>query len=140
MERNVTQKDINDLSYQVIGAAIEVHKYIGPGMLESVYQKCMALELNERGIAFSEEAACPIEYKGTRFEVPFRCDFLVESLLVVELKSVSAILPIHEAQAINYINLLKVPKAILLNFNVVNLFHQGQKTFVNKYFDMLDLD
>ncbi|MHA7129865.1 GxxExxY protein [Algoriphagus namhaensis] len=140
MNQPHTQKTIDNLSYNIMGAAIEVHKHIGPGMLESVYQKCLAIEFSLRGIRFAEEILCPIHYKGTTFEAPFRCDFLIENTIVVELKSIAALLPIHDAQVINYMNLLKVPKGILLNFNVVNLFHQGQKTFVNRIFDSLEID
>lgn len=134
----ITRKELDDLTYNVVGAAIEVHKHIGPGLLESAYQKCLAIELNDRNINFSEEFQIPLYYKGHKVETLFRCDFLIENIMVLELKSVSEIIPIHQAQVINYMNLLKVPKGILINFNVVNLFHQGQKTFVNKYFDLLD--
>ncbi|MFL0682293.1 MAG: GxxExxY protein [Algoriphagus aquaeductus] len=132
-----TRKQIDELSYQIIGAAIEVHKHIGPGMLESVYQTCLEIELTKRGLSFQQELEIPIEYKGHHVQGLFRCDFLVENQIVVELKAVSELLPIHEAQVINYMNLLKIPKGILLNFNVTNLFHLGQKTFVSKYYESL---
>jgi len=119
---NNTRKEVNALSFKVVGAAIEVHRCLGPGLLESIYQKCLAIELLERGINFQQEVEIPILYKGH---------------LVVELKAVSEILPIHHAQLINYMNLLKAPKGILLNFNVVHLFRHGQKTFVSKYFASL---
>ncbi|HAZ25088.1 MAG TPA: GxxExxY protein, partial [Algoriphagus sp.] len=80
----------------------------------------------------------PIIYRGQQLETLLRCDFLVEGVLVLELKSVNEILPIHQAQLMNYMNLLKAPKGILINFNVINLFQQGQKTFINKYFEKLD--
>lgn len=133
-----TQKTVNELTYSIIGAAIEVHKHLGPGLLESIYHKCLAIELEARNITFNSELIIPIEYKGHFLDTQFRCDFLVENLIVVEIKSVLEILPIHQAQLINYLNLLKSPKGILINFNVVNIFHHGQKTFVNKYFEMLD--
>lgn len=132
-----TRKQIDELSYQIIGAAIEVHKHIGPGMLASVYQTCLEIELTKRGLSFQQELEIPIEYKGHHVQGLFRCDFLVENQIVVELKAVSELLPIHEAQVINYMNLLKIPKGILLNFNVTNLFHLGQKTFVSKYYESL---
>ncbi len=132
-----TRKQIDELSYQIIGAAIEVHKHIGPGMLESVYHTCLGIELTERGLSFKQELEIPIEYKEHHIQGLFRCDFFVEELIVIELKAVSELLPIHEAQVINYMNLLKLPKGILLNFNVTNLFHQGQKTFVSKYYESL---
>jgi GxxExxY protein len=132
-----TRKQIDELSYQIIGAAIEVHKHIGPGMLESVYQTCLEIELAERGLSYKQEFNIPIEYKKHHIQGQFRCDFFVEELIVVELKAVSELLPVHEAQVINYMNLLKIPKGILINFNVTNLFHQGQKTFVGKYYESL---
>lgn len=79
----------------------------------------------------------PVYYRDRLVDMQFRCDFFVEDILVVELKAVSEVLPIHEAQVLNYINLLEVPKGILINFNVSNIFYQGQKTFVNKYYEML---
>jgi hypothetical protein len=79
----------------------------------------------------------PVYYRDRLIDMQFRCDFFVEDILVVELKAVSEVLPIHEAQVLNYINLLEVPKGILINFNVSNIFYQGQKTFVNKYYEML---
>jgi GxxExxY protein len=132
-----TRKQIDELSYEIIGAAIEVHKHIGPGMLESVYQTCLEIELTERGLSFKQELEIPIEYKEYHIQGLFRCDFYVEELIVLELKAVSELLPIHEAQVINYMNLLKIPKGILLNFNVTNLFHHGQKTFVSKFYSSL---
>lgn len=132
-----TRKQIDELSYQIIGAAIDVHKHIGPGMLESVYQTCLEIELTTRGLSFQQELEIPIEYKGHQVQGLFRCDFLIENQIVIELKSVAELLPIHEAQVINYMNLLKIPKGILLNFNVTNLFQHGQKTFVTKYYSSL---
>jgi len=133
-----TQKSIDNLSYQIIGAAIEVHKYLAPGLLESIYHKCLAIELETKDIKFASELTIPIDYKGHFLDTQLRCDFLVESQVVVEIKSVSEILPIHHAQIINYLNLLKAPKGILINFNVVNIFHHGQKTFISKYYEILD--
>lgn len=133
-----TQKSLDGLTYQVLGAAIEVHKFLGPGLLESVYQKCLATELRYQSIEFETEISIPIIYRDQKVETLLRCDFLVEEILVLELKSVSAVLPLHQAQLMNYMNLLKVPKGILINFNVINLFQQGQKTYINKHFDKLD--
>ena len=133
-----TQKSLDELTYRVLEAAIEVHKFLGPGLLESVYQKCLATELKYQSIDFETELSIPIIYRDQKVETLLRCDFLVEEILVLELKSVSEILPLHQAQPMNYMNLLKVPKGILINFNVINLFQQGQKTFINKHFDKLD--
>ncbi|MFT4855440.1 MAG: GxxExxY protein [Algoriphagus sp.] len=133
-----TQKSLDELSYRVLGAAIEVHKFLGPGLLESVYQKCLATELRFKSIEFETELSIPIIYRDQKVETLLRCDFLVEEILVLELKSVNEILPLHQAQLMNYMNLLKVPKGILINFNVINLFQQGQKTYINKHFDKLN--
>ncbi|MFN8238962.1 MAG: GxxExxY protein [Chitinophagales bacterium] len=133
----VTQKYLDDLTYQVIGAAIEVHKAIGRGLLESVYHKCLEEELRHRKINFQTELKVPLVYKSKELNVDFRCDFFVESCLVVELKSVTELSPIFEAQLLTYMNLLKAPKGVLINFNCYNIFKEGQKTFVNDYFTKL---
>lgn len=112
--------------------------FVGPGLLESVYQKCLDAELRYQSIDFETELSIPIIYQDQKVETLFRCDFLVEEILVLELKSVSEISTLHQAQLMNYMNLLKVPKGILINFNVINLFQQGQKTYINKHFDKLD--
>jgi GxxExxY protein len=101
----------------LVGAAIEVHKHLGPGLLESIYQKCLAIELLERGINFQQEVEIPILYKGHLVQGHLKCDFFIENLLVVELKAVSEILPIHHAQLINYMNLLKAPSILHLYQN-----------------------
>lgn len=128
---------MNELTYDVIGAAIEVHKTIGRGFLESVYQECMKEELKHRKINFSSELKVPVFYKTRQLDIDFRCDLLIENCLVVELKSVSELNPIFEAQLLNYMNLLKIPKGILLNFNCFNIFKDGQKTMVNDFFKQL---
>ncbi|WP_439488362.1 GxxExxY protein [Algoriphagus sp.] len=135
-----TQKELDELTYKINGAAIEVHKHLGPGLLESVYQKCLAEELRLRNISFQQELILPIQYKGISVLADLRLDFFIEKNIVVELKSVSEILPIHQAQLMTYMKLMKAPQGILLNFNVVNLYHEGQKTFVNNYFSNLDRD
>jgi len=133
----LTKKYLNELTYDVIGAAIEVHKTIGRGFLESVYQECMKEELKHRKINFSSELKVPIFYKTKQLDIDFRCDLLIENCLVVELKSVSELNSIFEAQLLNYMNLLKIPKGILLNFNCFNIFKDEQKTMVNDFFKQL---
>ena len=130
----IKKKYLNHLTYEVIGAAIEVHKHLGPGLLESVYHKCMIQELKERDINFQSEVKVPINYKGLDLETQLRCDLLIENILPIELKSTEKTIPIHKAQIITYMNLLKVPKGILINFNVNNIFKEGQQTFVNELF------
>ena len=97
----------------------------------------MIEELSNRNINFVSEFKVPVVYKGKELDIEFRCDLFVENCLVVELKSVSEIKPIHDAQVLNYMNLLKVPKGILVNFNVRNIFREGQETFVNQYYNEL---
>lgn len=130
----VSKTYLKDLVYQVNGAAIEVHKALGPGLLESVYHKCLKNELNLRGIKFQSELLVPISYKDINIDAELRCDFFVEEILVVELKAVESILPIHEAQILTYMKLLNVPKGLMINFNSVHIFKQGQKTYVNELY------
>ncbi len=110
--------DENSVSREIIGAAIEVHKTLGPGLLESAYQDCLGCELTLRGIAFEKEKPLPLNYKGLNLDCGYRVDFLVENLVVVELKAVEKILPIHQAQLLTYLKLLNLKLGILLNFNV----------------------
>jgi len=131
------KKYLDELTYQIIGAAIEVHKSLGPGLLESVYHKCLRQEFTLRGLNFGSEFLVPVEYKGIHVETDLRCDFLVDNAIVVELRAVDATAPIFEAQLLTYMKLLHKPKGILINFNCVNLFKDGQQTFVNEYFRLL---
>lgn len=133
----MTKKYLNELTYAVVGAAIEVHKALSPGLLESVYHKCLKHELFLRKIAFQSEMIVPVHYKGIDIETELRCDLFIENCLPVELKSVESILPIHEAQLLTYMKLLNASKGILINFNCVNLFKEGQRTFVNELFRAL---
>jgi GxxExxY protein len=133
----MTQKYLDDLTYEIVGASIEVHKIMGRGLLESIYHKCLKEELKHRKINFLTEMSVPVVYKGKALEMDFRCDFFVENCMVVELKSVSEIIPAHESQLLTYMKLLKSPKGILINFNCNNIFKEGQKTFVNEYFSQL---
>ena len=133
----MTKTYLKDLIYQVNGAAIEVHKHIGPGLLESVYHKCLIKELSIRGINFETELVIPINYKGISIEADLRCDLFVEKKLIVELKAIEKILPIHEAQLLTYMKLLEIPIGLIINFNVTNIYKEGQKTYVNEMFRAL---
>jgi GxxExxY protein len=135
--RLITQTYLDELTYHVIGAAIEVHKTLGSGLLESVYQKCLEEELKYRNINFQSEKTISVIYRDKEMNVDFRCDFFIENCLVVELKSVNEMSSIFEAQLLTYMKLLKSPKGILINFNCFNIFKEGQKTFVNEYFKLL---
>jgi GxxExxY protein len=110
-----------DLTGKIIGAAIEVHKALGPGLLESVYQVCLSRELDLRGLRFEKEKALPIVYKGTALDLGVRLDFLVENLVVVELKSMDSLEKIHEAQLLTYLRLTGCKVGLLINFNVTML-------------------
>lgn len=131
----ITQKYITDLTYKINGACIEVHKILGSGLAETVYHKALEKELNLLGISYKSEFKIPVLYKNEPLDCDFKCDFLIEDLIVLEIKSVSQITEIHKFQVLNYMNLLKVPKGILVNFNVKNLYYHGQETFINKYFE-----
>lgn len=134
---NITKSQITDLTYEVIGAAITVHKEIGPGLLESVYHECLKSELEERGINYRSELIVPVFYKGKDLDAKLRCDLLVEETVVIELKSVEMVLPVHSAQLLTYLKLLQKPKGILINFNCSNIMREGQQTFVNDLFRAL---
>ncbi|MBT3384907.1 MAG: GxxExxY protein [Prolixibacteraceae bacterium] len=130
----ITQKEINDLTYKIIGSAIEVHKELGPGLLESVYEKCLEHLLIENGFIVSRQQSVPINFRGLDLDCNLRLDLLVNDLVIIELKTVDFFLPVHEAQLLTYLKLLKKPKGILINFNCTNIFKEGQKTFVTEYF------
>ncbi len=130
----MTKEYITSLTYELIGACIEVHKALGPGLLETVYQKCLAYEFTLINLNFNCEFIVPVTYKDFEINTALYCDFLVEDSIVVELKSVKELLPVHDAQLLTYMKLLQKPKGILVNFNCANLFREGQKTFVNEYF------
>jgi GxxExxY protein len=116
-------------SNRVIGAALEVHRILGPGLLESAYEHCFAQELRLIGLDFEAERTLPIFYKGTRLECGYRIDFLIEGQLIVELKTVPQVLPIHRAQLISYMKLARVKTGLLIDFNVP-LLKDGIRRFV----------
>ncbi len=120
----------NALSYDVIGAAIEVHKELGPGLLESAYEECLCYELMLRGIGIERQVPLPVEYKGLKLDCGYRIDLLVSDLIVVELKSVSKIEPIHEAQLLTYLRFKGAWLGMVINFNVP-LLQKGIKRIVN---------
>ena len=119
-------QELNNLSESVIGAAVEVHRQLGPGLLESVYEVCLYSELKSLGMQVQRQVPLPITYKGVVLEEGMRLDLLVGRSLIVELKAVEALLPIHSAQVITYLKLSKLPTGLLLNFNVTVL-RQGIK-------------
>ena len=133
----ITKKYLDELTYKIIGCAIEVHRQLGPGLLESIYEKCFLRELELRGIKYKCQVWLPLNYKGFEFETELRLDVLVEDLLCVELKAQDGFLPIHEAILLSYMHMLQKPKGILINFRCTNIFKEGQKTLVNNLFSLL---
>ena len=121
----------------MIGSTIEVHKVLGRGLLESVYHRCLIEELKYRKINFLTEMKVPIIYRNKVLDIDLRCDLFVEQCLVIELKSVTEMNKVFDAQLLTYMKLLKCPKGILINFNCSNIFKEGQRTFVNEYFSLL---
>jgi GxxExxY protein len=123
-----TQTYIDQLSFRLIGCAIEVHRNLGPGLLESVYEKCFTRELQLKGIHYQSQQGVPLEYKDIYLDVDLRYDVLVENLIIVELKSIAGILPIHESILLSYMKMIQKPKGVIINFNSTNIFKHGQKT------------
>ena len=121
---------LNTLTREIIGGAIEVHRALGPGLLESAYQSCLQYELAARRLDFVTQRAIPIVYKGLRVEGAYRLDLLVEDQVVVEVKSIEQLLPIHQAQALTYLVLTECPVGLLINFNVAKLT-DGVKRLIN---------
>lgn len=134
---NNTKKKLDELTYNIIGACIEVHKNLGPGLLESTYKHCLKIELQLRGLHFVAEHPIKVEYKNHLIGSLYRCDLIIEDLIILELKAVDALIPIYDAQVLTYMKLLEKPKGIIVNFNVNNIFHNGQKTLVNDLYAAL---
>src|SRR5580765_5451058 len=114
---------LNELSGTVIGACIEIHRELGPGLLESAYEECLAYELSKAGLRFERQRSLPVRYKEVQLDCGYRLDFVVEGSLILELKAVTELHPIHEAQLLTYLKLDKKPLGLLINFNVPVLKH-----------------
>ncbi len=121
-----------------MGLAIEVHKELGPGLLECIYEKCLHYELQKNGFQVINQLSIPIKYKEIELDSNFRLDLLVNDLIIIEIKSVSQLLPIHKAQLLTYMKLLKKPQGLLLNFNCTNLTKESIP-LINNYFNEYDL-
>jgi len=121
--------EFSELSRRVLGCAIEVHRELGPGLLESTYQLCLARELKINEIAFNLEHSLPVEYKGLKLNCGYRIDMLVENEIILELKAVESLKGIHEAQLLTYLKLSGIKQGFLLNFNV-SMMKEGIKSFV----------
>ncbi len=124
--------DINEITGKILDAAIKVHTALGPGLLESAYEVCLAHELRQRGLNVQTQVILPIEYDGLKLDAGYRIDLLVEDKVIVELKAVEKMLPLYEAQILSYLRLRNMEVGLLINFNVMKL-KDGFKRIVNNY-------
>ncbi|MFY9309305.1 MAG: GxxExxY protein [Bacteroidia bacterium] len=120
----LTQKYVNDIAYKVVGCAIEVHKHLGPGLLESVYQACMIDELKSVGLTIQSQLYVPVKYKEKDLGGILKLDLLVNDLIIVELKAVESMIPLYKAQLLSYLKLTGKPKGLLINFHCENIAGQ----------------
>ena len=132
----VTKKLVNDIAYEVVGCAIEVHKHMGPGLLESIYEDCMCIEMRLRGINYKRQDRVIIQYKGNELQRKFKLDLIIEDLVIAELKATETMIPLYEAQLLSHCNHKKAPKGLLINFNTLNIT-KSLKPIVTKYFSEL---
>ncbi|MGD9991902.1 MAG: GxxExxY protein [Salinivirgaceae bacterium] len=136
MQAYHTKSAVTQLSYDIVGFAIKVHRELGPGLLESVYEKCLKYELIKNGYQVQQQLKVPVKYDDLVIEADLRLDLLVNDTVIVELKAIESILPIHEAQLMTYMKLLQKPQGLLINFNVVNI-SKSMKPYVNEFFKQL---
>jgi GxxExxY protein len=122
----------NDLTDKLIGAAIEVHRHLGPGLLEAVYEECLCYELSQAGLKFQRQVHLPIAYKGIKFESAYKMDLVVEDAIIVEIKAIEEMLPVHSAQLLTYLKSANKRVGLLINFNVP-ILKNGLKRIVNHY-------
>ena len=123
---------LDKISDGIIGAAIEVHRELGPGLLESAYEACLAFELIDRGMRIEQQKSLPVTYRGIQLDAGYRLDLLVEDAIIVEIKAVDQLAPIHQAQLLSYLKLSSCHVGLLINFNV-KVLKQGIKRVVNNY-------
>lgn len=121
---------LNSLTKKIIGCAIEVHKGIGPGLLESAYEECLCYELNQTGLLFQRQVELPVRYKDVKLDCGYRLDVIVENQVILEVKAVDAIIPIHEAQLLSYLRMLDKRVGLILNFHST-IMKYGVKRIVN---------
>lgn len=137
MNNTITQKYIDHIVHEIIGCAIEIHKELGPGLLESAYEKCMIFLLKQKGFKVESQLEVPITFRELFIDKGFRLDLLVEDLVIVELKAVKEISDINKLQINTHLRLMKKPKGILINSHCTNIFYEGQQTFVTKEYARL---
>lgn len=129
----LTQKYINDISYKIIGCAIEVHRHLGPGLLESVYEVCFVEELVNAGLKVESQVYVPVNYKGKFIGGGFKLDLLVNDLIIIEEKAVEQMIPLYQAQLLTYLKLAGKPKGLLINFNCQNIMDQLDSLVTDEY-------
>ncbi len=129
----MTKKQITELSYKIVGYAIKVHKQLGPGLLESVYEKCLKYELEKNGHHVQQQMIVSVIYDEIIMDADLRLDLLVDDLVIIELKAIENLLPVHEAQLLTYMKLLQKPQGLLINFFTDNIT-KTMKPFVNEHF------
>jgi GxxExxY protein len=117
----ITQKYVNQIAYDIVGCAIEVHKNLGPGLLESIYEKCMIEEIENRGLEVLSQVTIPVYYKSKLLDQSLKLDLLVNDLVIIELKAVEVVLPVFKAQLLSYLKLTHKPKGLLINFHCENI-------------------
>ncbi|KPM49717.1 GxxExxY protein [Jiulongibacter sediminis] len=132
----MTKREVTQLSYEIVGLAIKVHKVLGPGLLESVYEKCLKHELIQNGYFVQSQLSVPVNYEGLEIEADLRLDLLVNDIIVVEVKAVENLNPVYEAQVLTYMKLLQKPQGLLINFFSENIT-KTMKPFVNEIFKAL---
>lgn len=130
----ITKKHITHLSYEIMGCAIKVHKNLGPGLLESIYEKCLVYELQKRGYHVKQQLVAPIIYDGLYFEAELKLDILVNELVCVELKTVEELRPVYKAQLLTYMKILEKPQGLLINFFTENI-SKSSIPMVNEFFN-----
>ena len=132
----MTKKEVTQLSYEIIGLAIKVHRNLGPGLLESIYEECLKLELITNGFDVKQQLIVPVIYEGIEMKTKLKVDLLVNDCIVVEIKAQEETLPVHEAQLLTYMKLLQKPQELLINFFTTNIT-KSMKPFVNEFFSEL---
>lgn len=132
----MTKTEVTQLSYDIVGCAIKVHKELGPGLLESVYEICLAYELKKNGFIVRQQMTTKIHYDKIEFETPLKVDLLVNDTIIIEIKTVEKLLPVHQAQLMTYMKILKKPQGLLINFYTDNIT-KSMIPLVNEYFSKL---
>jgi GxxExxY protein len=133
----MTKKEVTQLSYDIVGCAITVHKILGPGLLESVYEKCLKEELEFHGFNVETQQKVKLKYRNIQIETELRLDLLVNNTIIVEIKSIENLLPVHEAQLLTYMSLLEMPQGLLINFYTDNIT-KSVRPLVNQFFKNLN--